>query len=108
MVELVPNRYRSLRCGAITEAHVGGSVRLAGWIGAKRDHGGLLFVDLRDAAGVVQLVSHPDDPPFATLSRLRVESVITVEGVVVKREEKDYNPKLVTGTVEVTVTSLGL
>ena len=103
MVELVPNRYRSLRCGAITEAHVGGSVRLAGWIGAKRDHGGLLFVDLSDAAGVVQLVSHPDDPPFATLSRLRVESVITVEGVVVKREEKDYNPKLATGTVEVTV-----
>jgi aspartyl-tRNA synthetase len=105
MVELVPNRYRSLRCGEVTEAHVGESVRLAGWIGAKRDHGGLLFVDLRDSAGVVQLVSHPEDSPFATLSRLRVESVISVEGVVVKREEKDYNPKLATGTVEVTVNN---
>ncbi len=106
MVELVSNRYRSLRCGEIREAQVGGSVRLAGWIGAKRDHGGLLFVDLRDAAGVVQLVSHPDDPPFATLSRLRVESVISVEGVVVKREEKDYNAKLATGTVEVAVNNV--
>jgi aspartyl-tRNA synthetase len=104
MVELVPNRYRSLRCGEVTEAHVGDTVRLAGWIGAKRDHGGLLFVDLRDATGVVQLVSHPEDPPFATLSRLRVEGVITIGGVVVKREEKDYNPKLATGTLEVAVS----
>jgi len=106
MVELVPNRYRSIRCGEIAEAHVGETVRVAGWIAAKRDHGGLLFLDLRDAGGVVQLVSHPDDPPFTTLSRLRLESVISIEGQVVKRDQKDYNPKLATGTVEVAVTQV--
>ncbi|HSS11727.1 MAG TPA: aspartate--tRNA ligase, partial [Acidimicrobiales bacterium] len=106
MVELVPNRYRSIRCSEISDRHAGSTVRLAGWIAAKRDHGGLLFLDLRDSSGLVQLVSHPDDGPFETLSRLRVESVIAMEGLVVNREEKDYNPKLSTGTVEVAVTSV--
>src|ERR1700736_4041952 len=92
---LAVNVYRSLRCGEVTPDQVGTTVRLAGWVAAKRDHGGLLFVDLRDAGGVVQLVTHPDQPAvFETLSGLRVESVITVTGKVVGREPKDYNPKL--------------
>ena len=110
MTDLGPlpvNRYRSLRCGDVGEDRVGTTVRLAGWIAAKRDHGGLLFVDLRDAGGVVQLVSHPDLPAvFERLSRLRVESVVTVTGPVIARDEKDHNPKIPTGTVEVRVEAV--
>jgi aspartyl-tRNA synthetase len=104
---LAVNRYRSLRGGEVTPDLIGSTVHLAGWMAAKRDHGGLLFVDLRDAGGVVQLVTHPDQPEvFETLSRLRVESVITVTGKVVAREPKDYNPKLPTGTLEVAVDTV--
>ncbi len=100
------NTYRNIRAGEIAEAHVGRRHRLAGWVAAKRDHGGLLFIDLRDASGIVQLVSHPDRPGFETLTRLRLESVVAVSGEVVAREEKDYNPKLATGTIEVAVDSV--
>lgn len=103
---LSPNRYRSIRCGEVNSHHVGTPVRLAGWVAAKRDHGGLLFVDLRDAGGLVQLVSHPDGPGYDILNRLRPESVVAVDGAVVARDEKDFNPKLATGTVEVAVTAV--
>jgi aspartyl-tRNA synthetase len=110
MTDLGPlhaNRYRSLRCGDVNPDGVGSTVQLAGWMAAKRDHGGLLFVDLRDAGGVVQLVSHPDRPEvFDRLSGLRVESVVSVTGEVVARDEKDYNPKIPTGTVEVVVATV--
>jgi aspartyl-tRNA synthetase len=96
-----------LRAGDVTPDRVGSTVRLAGWLAAKRDHGGLLFIDLRDAGGVVQLVSHPDQPEvFEALSGLRLESVITVTGKVVAREPKDYNPKIPTGTLEVAVETV--
>jgi aspartyl-tRNA synthetase len=98
--------YRSHRAGEVTAADVGQRLRLAGWVGAKRDHGGLLFVDLRDASGIVQLVSHPDRPGFDTLGRLRLESVVAVRGELVAREEKDYNPRLATGTVELAVDTV--
>ncbi|HEX3538915.1 MAG TPA: aspartate--tRNA ligase [Acidimicrobiales bacterium] len=98
--------YYDVHAGEVSESHVGHRLRLAGWVAAKRDHGGLLFVDLRDATGVMQLVSHPDRPSFDVLTRLRVESVISVAGEVVAREEKDYNPKLATGTVELAVDAV--
>ena len=103
---LARNAYRAARAGEVTEGDVGRRLRLAGWMAAKRDHGGLLFVDLRDAGGVLQLVSHPDRPGFETLSRLRLESVVAVEGEVVARGEKDFNPKLPTGTIELAVDSV--
>jgi aspartyl-tRNA synthetase len=103
---IAQNAYRAIRAGEVTGDYVGQRLRLAGWIGAKRDHGGLLFVDLRDTGGVLQLVSHPDRPGFDTLSRLRLESVISVEGEVVARDEKDFNPKLATGTIELAVDSV--
>jgi aspartyl-tRNA synthetase len=100
------NRYRDHRCGALRPGDVGTAVRLAGWVAAKRDHGGLLFVDLRDAGGTVQLVLHPDEAPFATLDRLRVESVVAVTGEVVARSAATVNPRLATGEVEVTVSEV--
>ncbi len=105
---LVPNRYRDVRGGSLGAEDVGRVVRLAGWVAAKRDHGGLLFVDLRDPggvapAGVVQLVSHPDLESFPILSSLRVESTISVTGEVVARPPETANPKLSTGAVEVAV-----
>ncbi len=108
---LAPNRYRDVQAGALRAADVGRTVRLAGWIAAKRDHGGLLFVDLRDpagggAAGLVQLVSHPDVDVFPLLSGLRTESVISVTGTVVSRPPDTVNPKLETGEVEVEVVAV--
>ncbi len=105
---LAVNRYRSARAGEVGPGTVGETFRLAGWIAAKRDHGGLLFIDLRDAAGVVQLVSHPDNPVFEMLTHLRVESVVAITGTVVARTEDTVNPKLATGTVEVIVETAEL
>jgi aspartyl-tRNA synthetase len=102
-VPVAGSTYRDLRAGEVTEDQVGQRLRLAGWVAAKRDHGGLLFVDLRDSGGVLQLVSHPDRPGFDTLTRLRLESVVSVAGQVVAREPKDYNPKLATGMIELAV-----
>lgn len=108
---LAVNRYRDRRAGDLRAADVGATVRLAGWVAAKRDHGGLLFVDLRDPSGlepggVVQLVSHPDDGAFEVLGDLRVESTISVEGEVVARAEGNRNPRIATGDVEVAVRSV--
>ncbi len=105
---LEPNRYRDIRGGALRVDDVGRTVRLAGWVAAARDHGGLLFVDLRDAggaagAGTVQLVSHPDLAAFETLARLRLESVVSVTGTVVARTPETVNRRLATGEVEVHV-----
>ena len=107
---LAVNRYRDRRCGELRAEDVGRSVRLAGWIAAKRDHGGLLFVDMRDPGGlapggVVQLVAHPDSPAFAVLEGLRLESVIGVTGTVIARTPETINPRLGTGEVEVGVES---
>lgn len=108
---LAVNRYRDTRAGALRPEDVGRTVRLAGWIAARRDHGGLVFIDLRDAGGtepggVVQLVSHPDRASFDVLSELRLESVICVTGEVVARSEDTVNPRLASGAVEVTVTDV--
>jgi aspartyl-tRNA synthetase len=95
--------YRTHTCGALRHADVGANVRLAGWIHRKRDHGGLLFVDLRDHYGLTQLVAHPGDVGFATLDRLRAESVVQVEGTVVARSPDTVNTNLATGEIEVRV-----
>jgi aspartyl-tRNA synthetase len=107
---LAANRYRDRRGGSLRPSEVGAQVRLAGWIAARRDHGGLLFIDLRDPAaaepaGVIQLVVDPSREAFETLTHLRVESVITVTGRVVARSAENVNPKIATGEVEVQVDS---
>lgn len=95
--------YRTHTCGALRLADQGEAVRLSGWIHRKRDHGGLLFVDLRDHYGLTQLVVHPGDVGFDLLNRLRAESVVRVDGRVVAREAETVNAQLPTGEVEVRV-----
>jgi len=95
--------YRTHTCGALRLADRGENVRLSGWVHRKRDHGGLLFVDLRDHYGLTQLVAHPGGPGFETLDRVRAESVVRIDGEVVAREAETVNPNLPTGEIEVRV-----
>jgi aspartyl-tRNA synthetase len=98
--------YRSHTCGALRLADAGSNVRLSGWVHRKRDHGGLVFVDLRDHYGLTQLVFAPETPGFAAIERLRAESVIRVDGEVVAREASVVNANLPTGEVELRVTGV--
>ena len=97
------NAYRTHTCGALRSADVGANVVVSGWIHRKRDHGGLLFVDLRDHYGLTQLVAHPGEPGFDVLDRLRAESVVKITGDVVARSPETINPNLATGEIEVRV-----
>ena len=98
--------FRSHTCGALRLADAGKTVRLSGWIHRKRDHGGLLFIDLRDHYGLTQLVLSPTSPGFAAAEKLRAESVIRIDGEVVARSADTVNPNLPTGEIEVRVQSL--
>jgi aspartyl-tRNA synthetase len=93
--------YRSHNCAAVRESDVGETVRLSGWIHRKRDHGGLLFVDLRDHYGITQIVADADSPALELLEGLRVESVVTIDGEVKARTAETVNPNLPTGAVEI-------
>ncbi|HKC03793.1 MAG TPA: aspartate--tRNA ligase [Sphingomicrobium sp.] len=93
--------YRTHNCTALRAANVGETVRLSGWIHRKRDHGQLLFVDLRDHYGITQIVADSESPAFTTLDRARVESVVTVTGDVVARSAETVNPNLTTGEIEI-------
>jgi aspartyl-tRNA synthetase len=93
--------YRSHTCGALSASDTGQTVRLSGWVHRKRDHGGVLFVDLRDHYGLTQIVADVDSPALAILEGLRLESVVTIEGDVKARSEATVNPNLPTGSIEV-------
>ncbi len=97
--------YRSHTCGELTESHVGNTVRLSGWINRKRDHGQLVFVDLRDHYGLTQCVVDSSDPSFAAVEETRLESVVTITGTVLKRSDETINTSLPTGQVEVRIES---
>jgi len=94
--------YRTHTCAELRLSDVGETVRVSGWVHRKRDHGHLLFVDLRDHYGITQIVADADSPAFKALDRIRVESVVTVEGKVVARSKETVNPNLATGEIEVT------
>jgi aspartyl-tRNA synthetase len=100
--------YRTHTCGALRAADTGKTVRLSGWIHRKRDHGGLVFVDLRDHYGLTQLVLSPETPGFDLVERLRAESVIRIDGEVVARSPETVNPGLPTGEVEIRVRDVAL
>ena len=98
--------YRTHTCAALRAADAGQPARLSGWVHAKRDHGGLLFIDLRDHYGITQCVFAAGSPAFEAIDSVRAESVITVTGTVVMREAGTVNPKLPTGEIELKVADL--
>ena len=100
------HRYRTHTCGALTLAEDGADVRLSGWCHRIRDHGGLLFIDLRDHYGLTQCVVDPDSPAFREAEKLRSEFVIRVDGRVRKRPPGTENPEMPTGLVEVYVRQI--
>ena len=95
--------FRSHNCGELVEADVGQSVRLSGWVNRKRDHGQLVFVDLRDHYGLTQCVVDSSDPTFAAVEATRLESVVTITGTVLKRSDETINTSLPTGHIEVRI-----
>ena len=107
---LRPNSYRDAWCGQVLPDRAGSAARVAGWVHRRRDHGGLVFVDLRDRTGLVQLVFNPDTAggAFALGHELRSEDVLSVAGEVVRRSEETINPDMPTGEVEVRVSEATL
>jgi aspartyl-tRNA synthetase len=108
---LAANRYRDLWCGQGRPDRVGERARVAGWVHRRRDHGGLIFIDLRDRTGILQLVFNPDAADAATFElahRLRAEDVVSASGEIVRRSPETVNPALPTGEVELRVTEATL
>ncbi|MDG3040667.1 aspartate--tRNA ligase [Roseicyclus marinus] len=93
--------YRSHTCAALTAENTGQTVRLSGWVHRRRDHGGVIFIDLRDHYGITQVLCDPDSPVFAQVEKLRAEYCIRIDGVVKARDPSLVNPKLPTGEIEV-------
>src|SRR6476660_8593700 len=104
------NRYRTIWTGDVRKDHVGQELRVAGWVHRRRDHGGLIFIDLRDRSGLLQLVFHPEHAPaaHAKAKDLRAEDVLTVAGRVVAREQQNVNPNMPTGEIELDVADFDL
>jgi aspartyl-tRNA synthetase len=102
--------WRDMLCGEVRPEHVGRTIVLSGWANARRDHGGLVFVDLRDRSGICQLVVNPEHAPDAAAAAhaVRNEFVLRAEGEVVHRAPELVNPRLATGAVEVQVSRLEL
>jgi aspartyl-tRNA synthetase len=106
LAELSMHRYRTHTCGALRDSDIGAEVRLSGWCHRIRDHGGVLFIDLRDHYGLTQVVADPDSPAFKTAETLRSEWVVRVDGKVRRRPGGTENPELPTGAVEVYVREI--
>jgi len=100
------HEFRSHTCGSLNSENASETVRLSGWVHRKRDHGGLLFIDLRDHYGLTQLVIEPENACFSAAERLRAESVIRIDGEVVARDDAAKNPNLKTGDIEIYVSEL--
>jgi aspartyl-tRNA synthetase len=100
------HRYRTHTCGALREADIGAEVRLSGWCHRIRDHGGVLFIDLRDHYGITQVVADPDSAAFKTAETLRSEWVVRVDGKVRRRPDDTENPDLPTGAVEIYIREI--
>src|SRR6516164_8878385 len=106
MPDEATSRYRTHTCDLLRPTHIGQAVKLAGWVHRKRDHGQLLFIDLRDHYGITQCVIDVSSPLFAAADALRLESVLTLTGRVTARSPDTINPNLDTGEVELVITEL--
>jgi aspartyl-tRNA synthetase len=103
---LSANRYRDAWVAQLDAGRAGSTARVAGWVHRRRDHGGLIFIDLRDRSGIVQLVFHPESAGFAEAHQLRSEDVVSAAGEVVRRAPENVNPNLPTGEIELSVIAL--
>ena len=99
------NKYRTHTCGELTKDHKNKEVSLSGWINKKRDHGNLLFIDLRDNYGITQCLIDKKNPNFKELEKIQLESVIKINGNVVERSRETINTELITGEIEVNINS---
>ena len=99
-------QFRTHTCGALRKTEVGQSVKIAGWVHSVRDHGGVIFIDLRDHYGLTQVVIDPEKDFYQELERWRVESVIAFTGTVVARTPETVNSKLATGEIEVVAEAM--
>ena len=97
------NKYRSHNCSELNENDIGKSVCLSGWLHRKRDHGNLLFIDLRDHYGITQCVIERKNKFFSLLEKIKPESVIKINGKVIKREKGTENIELKTGKIEISI-----
>src|ERR1700688_4890370 len=95
--------YRTHTSGALRASDVGATARISGWVHRKRDHGNLLFVDLRDHYGITQCVLDTSSPLFKQVEGVRLESVVTLTGKIVKRSAETVNPRLPTGEIELRI-----
>ncbi len=102
------NKYRTHNCSELNENNIGKAVKLSGWIHRKRDHGNLLFLDIRDNFGITQCVIENKDKNFKILEKLKPESVISVEGDVVKRSKETENKELITGMIEIKIKNINV
>ena len=102
------NKYRTHNCSELNEKNIGEVVKLSGWIHRKRDHGNLLFLDIRDNFGITQCVIENKDENFKILEKLKPESVISLKGDVVKRSKETENKELKTGMVEIKIKNINV
>ena len=93
------NKYRSHNCNQLRKDDVGKKAILSGWINKKRDHGNLLFIDLRDNYGVTQCIISQDNPNFSSLEKIQLETVLRIEGKVVDRSAETINKEIFTGEI---------
>ena len=103
---IIMHRYRTHTCGVLREGDIGKEVRLSGWCHRIRDHGGLLFIDLRDHYGLTQVVADPNSPSFKHAEKLRSEWVVRIDGKVRKRPAGTENPDLPTGAIEIYISEI--
>ena len=99
------NKYRTHTCNELREKNVGDEIILSGWINKKRDHGNLLFIDLRDNYGVTQCIIDQENSKFSQLEKIQLETVIKIQGIVLKRSNETINKDIDTGEIEVSIKS---
>jgi aspartyl-tRNA synthetase, bacterial type len=104
--DMTIHRYRTHTCGALTAGDAGNNVRLSGWVHRVRDHGGLLFIDLRDHYGITQCVIDPDSAAFAQAEKVRSEWVLRIDGEVKRRDDAAVNPNIPTGAIEIFIREI--
>ena len=102
------HKYRTHNCGELNESNIKSQVKLSGWVNSKRDHGSLLFIDLRDEYGITQIVIDKKNKIFQLLEHIKLESVITVIGKVISRSDETVNSKITTGGIEVVIENANI